>query len=42
MDDFWEVYDIIEQGVYQYAAYPKDLKEAKDFVSKYKQFSIDL
>lgn len=39
---FQRVYDIIEQAVYRYAFYPKDLKEAKEFVIKYKQFSIDL
>lgn len=39
---FQRVYNIIENGIYQYASYPKDLKEAKEFVIKYKQFSIEL
>ncbi len=39
---FQRVYDFIEKGSYQYASYPKDLNEAKEFVNKYKQFSIDL
>lgn len=39
---FQRVYDIIDDGVFQTKSYPNDLKEAKNFVNKYNQFSIKL
>ena len=38
---FQRVYDIIENGVYRYASYPRDMKEVKEFVMTYKQFARD-
>ncbi len=39
---FQRVYDQVEGGAYQYANYPKDLNEAKEFVEKYEEYSINL
>ena len=39
---FQRVYDQGEEGGLQYANYPKDLNEAKDFVIRYQEFAIKL
>jgi predicted RNA-binding Zn-ribbon protein involved in translation (DUF1610 family) len=39
---FQRVYDEIDEGTFQYANYPTDLNEAKEFVEKYKKYAIEL
>ena len=36
---FQRVYDVMDDGVFRYTSYPKDIIEARTFVKRYAQFS---
>ena len=39
---FQRVYEVINEETFQFAKYPEDLNEAKEFVVKYRKYAIEL